>query len=235
MCRVLVALVAVEAGDAATALGELALAASTFEEVGEAWGAGMAAIIAARAHRLAGGPGEAIAVLEVALAEARRAGNVGTEARLLVEWAAAECELGRDVTAAEHARAALTLVRSGVGDRDTEIRALVVLAVATERSSPAGARLLLEEAVGLLGESPPTTSWRQAHAELARVLAPSDPAAALLAARVAVGEAAAVRSWVPGMRALAAALEAAGDVEEAAAVRDELQRRLRALGVDPRD
>ena len=139
-----------------------------FDELGEPWGQVMAHVVLGSAARLRGATDEARVLLRTGLETARRVTYVGEDARLLTELAAVDGDAGDDDESARRARAALALVRSGLGDEDTGMRALIVLAEATGRAGdPDAAELLLEEAVALRRSETATDTWRQANARLA--------------------------------------------------------------------
>lgn len=214
LCATLLGLCEAECGDLDAAEAAIDTAAVRFGELADTWGAGMVALARGRLARARGDVAGARSALVDGLAAARSVGDVGTEARLAVELAAAEADGGSWDAAATTARSALDVVRAGVGDRDSEQRALVVLAgVASARGDLRAARVLLEEALAV-GPSAPTTTGRVVRAELAAVLARSGaPEEALAFAEQALdGGNESLRSWVPAMRSRAAARAALGDV-----------------------
>ena len=172
ICAVLMALCDTEAGDldAGRALAEEA--ARTFGDLGDAWGGAMVSLVLARLAHDRGDGGAAREELGRARDIARRISDTGIEVRVLAELAALEHELGETDDAERHARAVLSLRRSGVGGHGAEVQALTVLArLAIDQGDRPAARLLLEEAVRLKEHAAPTTAWRVANAELARLLA----------------------------------------------------------------
>lgn len=158
------------------------------EELGEPWGLALVRVVAAQAARVEGDTGAARAILQRAIASSRQLAHVGEDARLMGELARVELEAGNVDIAERHARSALALVRAGIGDHESGLRCLLVLAeVARRRGSGADAELLLEEAAGPCDPADRTDAWRQAALALAELrLDAGDPdrAAALLAACV---------------------------------------------------
>jgi len=110
-------------------------------------------------------------VLLDGLASVERAPYVGEEARLLAELAGVDADAGAIDDARRRARAALALVRAGIGDHGSGLRALTTLAwVERQAGDLAAAELLLDEAVDDVDAASRTDSWRQAAAALAEVL-----------------------------------------------------------------
>ncbi|MGH9187068.1 MAG: hypothetical protein ACRD0U_14800, partial [Acidimicrobiales bacterium] len=203
-----------------------------FAELEDPAGDVTVALPRAHAARLRGQLDRARAILRDGLAATRELGYVGDEARLLAESGSVELDAGDPAAAERAARASLALVRSGVGERDSEHRALLVLAAAAIATGDRdGGRLSLEEAVAL-GGTPPTSMWRQANAALAMCLAADDtrhgaegrmggqPGSAARAfdhaALASDGAEDSAGTWVAARRATAAALVAEGRLDEAA-------------------
>lgn len=155
-------------GHGAEAVALAAEAEARFEELGEPWGLALARLVRASAARVAGAHDDARAVLVRALADTRDLPSVGEDARLLAELARVELDAGHPAEAERRARAALALVRAGVGDHESGLRSLVVLA-AVERARGAldVAELLLEEAAADREPVDRTDSWRFAGIDLA--------------------------------------------------------------------
>lgn len=162
------ALLALGHGEAAVALATEAEA--RFEELEEPWGLALARLVRAQGARVAGELAEARAVLVRALEDTRDLPSVGEDARLLAELARVELDAGRSGEAERRARAALALVRAGVGDHESGLRSLVVLAtVERRRGATAVAELLLEEAAAERAPVDRTDSWRFAGIDLAAI------------------------------------------------------------------
>ncbi len=123
-------------------------AARRFAELDDAWGQAMSALLQGMASRASGDVEASRAHLMRGLAIAPRVAYVGEESRLLSELARLELDAGDLAEATRRARSSLALVRSGVGEVDSEVRALHVLAeVALAEDDRVTAQLLLEQAV----------------------------------------------------------------------------------------
>ncbi|MGK2948146.1 MAG: ATP-binding protein [Acidimicrobiales bacterium] len=220
MARVLLAGCLLEGGDLEGCRREVATALRSFDEMGDPWGDATARLVEGMLERVAGDLPAARRALEQGLVSAARVAAVGAEARLRAELAATSLDLGDEATAAREARATLGLVRSGGGDRDSEIRALVVLAKrAQAMGADADAGLLLEEAVGLADGAVRTSIWRRAVA-MSALLAADEGAterAERLSGAAADGAWESARTWVLAQRARAAAQRAAGQRRDALA------------------
>jgi hypothetical protein len=181
-------------------------------------------------ERVAGDLTAARAALERGLEAARQVASVGTEARLRAELAATLLDDGDPAGAAREARATLALVRSGAGDRDSEIRALVVLAKrARDAADDPDAALLLDEAISLAEGDVRTSIWRRAVAWSAILAAEAGDVdrAQRLAAEALSGSWESARTWVLAQRAMAAAQRAAGNEPGALATLDAVLGRFR--------
>ncbi len=157
---------------------ELAMeAARRFEELDEAWGLALARVVRAQAARLSGDLATARALLGPAIDATRELVHVGEEARLVAELARVELDAGDLAEAERLGRSALSLVRAGIGDHESGLRSLLVLAeVARAQGSPDAAELLLEEAADDRPPGDRTDGWRQAAVALAELrLAAGDP------------------------------------------------------------
>ena len=88
----------------------------------------MSALLQGMASRASGDLEASRAHLMRGLAIAPRVAYVGEESRLLSELARVELDAGDLAEATRRARSSLALVRSGVGEVDSEVRALHVLA-----------------------------------------------------------------------------------------------------------
>ncbi|MEJ7583632.1 MAG: hypothetical protein WKF43_05960 [Acidimicrobiales bacterium] len=142
-----------------------------FDELGDTWGQVLARLVLGQAARMRGHHDEARSLLLSGLALSRGVTYVGEDARLLAELAGLEADSGHPDAAVRRARAALAMVRAGLGDHDTGLRALVLLAELAGRAGDrSGAQLLLEEAVATHEAGPAPESWHQANAALALVL-----------------------------------------------------------------
>lgn len=221
-CTLLLASALAEAGDVGEGGQLAASAARAFVEVDDVWGRTVAALIEARCARSVGDLDEARRLLHDALALGGATPWVGEEPRLLIELAGVEADADHLEEAMRRARAALALVRAGMGDHDSEVRALRVLGeLAAHDGDHATAQLLLEEAVGLGGEvSIPTNAWSRAMASLAQLQVDTGELdAAEEHARLAqqhAGES--IRSVVLAARAAADVCRARGDRAGAARV-----------------
>lgn len=228
MARVLLAGCLLEGGDLDGARREVGGARRAFEEMDDPWGDATARLVEGMLERVAGDLPAARQALERGLATAARVAAVGTEARLRAELAATSLDLGDAAGAAREARATLGLVRSGGGDRDSEIRALVVLAKrAQQMGAGADAGLLLEEAVGLADGAVRTSIWRRAVAMSALQAAGEGATerAERLAAAASDGAWESARTWVLAQRARAAAQRSAGAPSDALATLEETLER----------
>ncbi|MBI2710624.1 MAG: AAA family ATPase [Actinobacteria bacterium] len=187
-----------------------------FEEMDDDWGRVLSHLVLAMAARADADAPTARAELLAGLAIAGRVAYVREDARLLAELAAVEAEAGDVEAATRRARGALAMVRAGLGDHDSGLRALTVLGrLAFEAGDLSGAQLLLEEAVD--DGHGPTDSWRQAAATLAEVRAArGDAAGAGEAARWALnGSYENLRTYLMAQVATAAAARAGGEPEVA--------------------
>ena len=147
-CTLLLAAARLEHGDLRRAAGLAESAARRFAELDDAWGQAMSALLQGMASRASGDLEASRAHLMRGLAIAPRVAYVGEESRLLSELARVELDAGDLAEATRRARSSLALVRSGVGEVDSEVRALHVLAeVALAEDDRVTAQLLLEQAV----------------------------------------------------------------------------------------
>ncbi len=141
-----------------------------FEEIGERWGLALARVVRGRAARVAGDLDTARVVLRQALGSSRSLAYVGEEARLLAELARVELAAGDLAEAERQGRGALALVRAGIGDHESGLNALVVLAsIERERGAHEVAELLLEEAAADRAPEDRTDGWRRAAVALAEL------------------------------------------------------------------
>ncbi len=215
MSLVLLAVCRLEAGDLATSREDVALALRTFTELDDPWGDASARLVLGMVERVAGDLDAAQAALERGLEAAHQVASVGTEARLRAELAATLLDAGDPAGAAREAQATLGLVRSGAGDHDSEIRALVVLAKrARDARDDPDAALLLDEAIALAEGDVRTSIWRRAVAWSAILAAEAGATqrAERLAADASSGSWESARTWVLAQRAIAASQRAAGNV-----------------------
>jgi hypothetical protein len=144
--------------------------------------------------------------------------------------AATLLDRGHTAAAVGLAEATIEQVRSGGGDRDSEIRALVVLAKrARDTADLVAATDYLDEAVALADGEVPTNIWRRAMAWSAIVAAErGDIDRAVAEAEAAChGAWESARTWVVAQRAVAAAALAAGNPEAASATLDAVIGRFR--------
>ncbi len=140
------------------------------------WEQAMLHLIQGRIARSRGQLDQARRRLQRGLETSRGTSYVGAEARLLIELAGVELEAGNPDVAEDRARATLAVVRAGLGDDDSQLRARIVLArLAKRRGDPGEAELQLEDviAAGTGKRGPITDTWRVANAELALLLVES--------------------------------------------------------------
>jgi class 3 adenylate cyclase/tetratricopeptide (TPR) repeat protein len=229
-CQVLLSGCLLEGGDLVGAREQALAALRTFTELDDPWGDATARLVLGMVERVAGDLVAARAALERGLETALQVASVGSEARLRAELAATLLDDGDPDAAAAMAIDTLTLVRSGGGDRDSEIRALVVLAKrARELGSPPDARRHLDEAIALADGEVCTSIWRRAVAWSAIVAAEDGDVARSkeLAAAALQGSWESARTWVLAQRAMAAAQAADGNRAGAAATLDAVLGRFR--------
>lgn len=143
-------------------------AIARFDELGDELSLGTARLVAAQSARLSGQPDVARRILNLVLEAGRPTGVPAEDARALAELAALELEEGRPDDAERRARSSLALVRAGIGDDESGLKALRVLArVALERDQEDVAELLLEEAAAPRPPGDRTEGWRLAALALA--------------------------------------------------------------------
>ena len=204
MCLVLLAACLLEAGDLDAARATANDALRTFAENNDPWGEASGRLVQGMLERVADDLPAARAALERGVAVARGVSSLGTEAQLRAELAATLFDAGDHRRAAREAKATLALVRSGGGDRDSEIRALVVLAKrARDKADDPDAARLLEEAVALAAGEVRTSIWRRAVAWSAILAAEAGDVerAERLAADALQGSWESARTWVLAQRA----------------------------------
>lgn len=169
-CAVLDAAGLVAQGEADRAERLAADAERSFEELDEPWGLALARLVRAQALRCVGDLAAARAVLLQALASSRGLAFVGEDARLLAELARVELDDDEPLAAERRARAALARVRAGIGDHESGLRAMVVLAELERRAGANdAAELLLEEAAAEVAPADRTDAWREAAVALAEM------------------------------------------------------------------
>lgn len=223
MCFVLLASCQLDGGEPEEARRSVTAAIRAFAELDDPWGDANARLIQGMVERVDGNLPAARTALERGLRTAQEVASVGGEARLRAELAATLLDDGDADGAAREARRTLSLVRSGGGDRDSEIRALVILA---KRARGMGAddesALLLDEAITLAGGEVRTSIWRRAVAMAAIQAADEGDAARAqrLAADALSGSWESARTWVLAQRAMAAAQASAGNHAGAVATLD---------------
>ncbi|MEO6628573.1 MAG: adenylate/guanylate cyclase domain-containing protein [Aquihabitans sp.] len=155
-------------GDTEVAATLIAEAESHLAELDDVWGLSIARVVRAQAARIGGDLVLARAVLSEALSSSRDLAYVGEDARLIVELARVELDARELDEAERHARSGLALVRAGIGDHESGLRSLYVLAEIEDRRGHAdAAELLLEEAVTERDPDDRTDAWRQAAIALA--------------------------------------------------------------------
>lgn len=230
MCFILLAGCQLDGGDPEEARRSVTAAIRAFAELDDPWGDVNARLIQGMIERVDGNLPAARLALERGLRTAQEVAAVGGEARLRAELAATLLDAGDPDGAAREARRTLTLVRSGGGDRDSEIRALVILA---KRARSMGAddesAVLLDEAISLAGGEVRTSIWRRAVAMAAIQAADEGDVARAqrLAADALSGSWESARTWVLAQRAVAAAQAAAGNQAGALATLDAVLGRFR--------
>jgi len=170
-CAILEAACLLSLGDADEAASLAAEAHRTFDELGDSYGIVMSQLVRGMAARALGDLAQARGALLVGLGMAEQVTYVGEQARVLAELAAVEAEDGRRDEATRRARAALALVRAGIGDHESGMRALTTLA-SLERAAGdlSSAEMLLEEAIEGVSVEDRTDAWRQAAAALVELL-----------------------------------------------------------------
>jgi class 3 adenylate cyclase len=230
MCFVLLASCQLDGGAPEDARSSVGSAIRAFAELGDPWGDANARLIQGMVERVDGNLSAARAALSRGLTTAQEVASVGTEARLRAELAATLLDTGDPDGAAREARATLSLVRSGGGDRDSEIRALVILA---KRARALGehdeSAVLLDEAISLGAGAVRTSIWRRAVAMAAIQAADEGDVtrAQRLAADALSGSWESARTWVLAQRAVAAGQAAGGNQAGALATLDAVVGRFR--------
>lgn len=145
-------------------------ATRSLDELADATGQTLGRLVQAQACSAAGELARARTLLADALVLSARLAYVGDDARLLIELAGVELADGRTGEAERRARAALALVRAGLGDHDSGVAALALLATIVGSTDPAAGVLLAEEAVALDAGVRATDSGRRARIVLAQLL-----------------------------------------------------------------
>lgn len=169
-CAILEAAAMVALGDAQEGLVLSEEVERRLEELEEPWGLALARVVRAQAARATGDLLGARSVLMSAVAASRQASHAVEDARLLAELARVELELGDLRGAERQARGALTLVRAGVGDHESGLRSLLVLAeVERARGHDEAAVRLLEEAASFREPEDRSETWRLAALALAEL------------------------------------------------------------------
>ncbi len=204
----------VEQGDVDAAADPILRAQRVFGEIDDPWGSATVAVVAGMSARSQGRYDEARRTLLAGIELTRSSTSVGEEARLLAELASIELDDEHPEVAVELARSSLDLIRSGAGDRDSEIRSLVALGRERRLAGELDAALrFLEEAIDLGDPDLPTSAWRRASSHLAVVLAAAGDleASRRAADRALDGSYESVRTWTLAVQGDAAARAAAGD------------------------
>ena len=167
-CAILEAACLLAVGDHGDALGLASQAELHLEELDDTWSLALARVVHGQAARMSGDLAAARSVLDAALVRTRQEGYVGEDARIQAELARVELDAGNHGAAEEQARSALALVRAGIGDHESGLRALLVLAeVEQVVGTASAAELLLEEAVQPCDPRNRTEAWRLAALTLA--------------------------------------------------------------------
>ncbi len=169
-CRLLLAACLVAQAELTEAERLLAAAGRPLSDRDTLWEQAMLRLVAGRIARSRGDLVHARRSLQEGLETSEGTSYVGAEARLLIELAGLEFEAGNLEVAEDRARATLALVRAGLGDDDSQLRARIVLArLAMRRDDLDEAQLQLEDVVAAGAGGPITDTWRVANAELARL------------------------------------------------------------------
>lgn len=172
-CALLNSVAMATCGQLGEATAQADIAERMFRELDDVWGLAMIVLARGIIARFGGRWRAARRHLLDGLEMARRVEWVAEEARLLTELATVELQAGNREDARRRARAALALVRTGIGDHESELRALCVLGeVSRARGDLAEAQLVLEEAAGPVEAAPATTTlgWALAQATVADLL-----------------------------------------------------------------
>ncbi len=218
MCTTLLAATTLEAGNVAGSRALTAEAERALADIDDPWAKATLRLVEGMTERVAGDLAAAESFLRRGLSAAARVGAMGEECRLRAELAATLLDQGRLAAAEVEARRTMGLVRAGSGDRDSEIRSLVVLAKRARLvGDESGACRFLEEAATLAPATIRTSVWRRAVALRAIEAADSGDVdgAHRLAADANTGAWESARTWILAQRAAAAALRAGGDSEGA--------------------
>lgn len=168
-CATLVAAALASLGEVDEGGEIVARAEMHFEELGDSWGLALSRVVRSQILRAQGELAEARQILERSIAANQALSYVGEDARLTSELARVELEMGDLDEAERQGRAALALVRAGIGDQESGLRSICVLAAVEDaRGQAAEAQLLLEEAAAPRAPGDRTEAWRQAALALAR-------------------------------------------------------------------
>ena len=169
MCVVLQAAAHVSLGNPELAATLAAEAEDHLAELDDPWSLALSRAVQAQAARAQGDLNEARRILVAAISSAESA-DLGADTRLLAELAKVELNMGSPDEAERLARSALALVRAGIGDHESGLRCLVVLAESARRAGRDGeAQLLLEEAAAERAIDDRTDAFRQAALDLAEL------------------------------------------------------------------
>ncbi|CAN5402812.1 hypothetical protein BH10ACT1_BH10ACT1_27220 [soil metagenome] len=157
-------------GDVASAAALAGEAERRFDELDEPWGLALARVVRAQAARILGDLDAARSILLEAIGSSRALAYPREDARLLVELSRVELEAGRLSEAERQGRGALALVRAGIGDHESGLQSLIVLAeVERAKGNLDVAELLLEEAAADREPADQTDAWRAAAITLAEL------------------------------------------------------------------
>ncbi|MCB0977777.1 MAG: tetratricopeptide repeat protein [Acidimicrobiales bacterium] len=169
-CATLEAAALLGLGSAAEAC-ELGLqAVARFEELDDALGLGIARLVTAQALRALGEATRARTMIDRLLSAGRPEGVPAEDARALAELAALDLDDGALDDAERRARGSLALVRAGIGDDESGLKALRVLArVSRRRGQDDAAELLLDEAAAPRAPGDRSEGWRLAAVALAEL------------------------------------------------------------------
>lgn len=222
-CTLLLAAAKLEAGDTIEAASLLDHASRWFLELGDQWGQAVSELVGGMIARATGNLDRARYHLQRGIMMAPEVAYLGEESRLLVELARVDLDDGDFDASIRRSRSTLARVRSGVGDADSEVRALACMAEAMLRSGEVlTAMLTFEEAVvagtGFADfDGTVSVATRQAMAHLASLqFVHGDPQRAQeMLERASTGPGSSLRTQVLIALARADAADVAGDVDGA--------------------
>lgn len=167
-CAALEAAALLGLGEASQAFQLASDAIARFEELDDSLGLALARLVAAQSARAMGDRIRARSLIDTILTGNRPVGAPAEDARALAELAALELDADDLDGAERRARASLALVRAGIGDDESGLKALRVLArVSLRRGHRDAAELLLDEAASERRPGDRSEGWRLAALALA--------------------------------------------------------------------